>query len=664
MPDTLYEHLNDNSDTQSQNCYGVYWLAQTFTSDTTHLIDRVCLKGCHEGIVEKIATIGIQAVDGLGRPDGADLTWVTFSTHLFKLGLPCEWKCIDLPPLLLTAGVMYAIVFRVPTAGVGDRLVFRRTLDSGYPNGRAWNSTTGGVTWTGNARWCHQFEEWGNLPAPPPPIGPPEKWACLSLVETCLADGYSFLAMTNKPCHLWLRTTDAPTRIHLASEERRGETKMTDLKFCFTQFSDIEQEEAGDTLEHTFIVRNWLRWLFNEPWGDTLQENNTWEALPDYDPPPVTISNGLCTVHGKAILGQYLRTPYYGGLWPLISPTGDHLYFYHSSPATVCNPVDGFLAYQLITYNAPDKWVVEPTIDRGNFWGPWGTNTFADATHGGSDIGKGPGIIDFTAYWIMLRTLGGLDADPAGWTVNPPWLALEQLTGWQPQSITNDYMALSYNPNIVNPQTPSYIIGDRNFYLLGTIDEVATPSTSNLFKYHFPPKPYRNQLFGQPTSSDRAYSDQGVYAIFIPPVDYTLGRIAACLALDSAEDPPVYPDKIFLDIREAPALDECGPLVYAGYIFGWDVPIAPVHRWLACNVPGIKLKKAHPYAFVVRSSLPFGATGWGSVARIALTECIMNPILSDSFVAANPCQQAVGFISPLMLASPRSVGVPSTLFVI
>ena len=464
--DPLYEHFNDNTDTNSVNCYGSYWNAQTFISPDTHVIQKVCLKGYHFGIAPHVATVSIQGVDGAGKPDGIDLTFITFSTHLFKRDLPAEWQCIDLPEIELAAAVPYAIVVRVPAAGVGDRLVFRRTLDGGYPNGRAWESNDGGVTWGGNARWCYQFEEWGIPPEPPPPPGPPAKWACLSLAEICLADGYTFEGATNKPIHLWLRLTNQPYRKHMKSEVVRGETKMTDLRFCFTQFEDIEQEEEGDTLEHTFIVRSW--------------------------------------------------------------------------------PV-------------PEK---------------------------------------------------------------------------------------------------------RYFYLIGTENDVPSPSTTNIFEYHFPPWPYRNQLKGLPTSSDRVYSDQGLYAVFYPPMEVWLERLAACLSKESEPPGGPYPDKIFLEVRTAPGLDECGVLLKKVYVNCNIVPEKPTFKWFAGNFPRIKLQKGQPYAFIIRSSEPFGAAKWGLAARRQTTECIMHPALADSFIAINPCQAAVGDVSPLFFAGPKSIGIPSGTLVI
>lgn len=466
LSDPLYEHYNDNLDNFSRNIYGNYWIAQVFESPDTHVIQKVCLKGFHYGIVPKVATVSIQGVDGAGKPDGVDLTFVTFSTHLLKRDPPAEWQCIDLPEHELTAGVPYAIVVRVPTAGVADRLVWRVRTAGTYPNGTGVESSNGGVAWTVRAPWDFQFEEWGIPPTPPPPPGPPTRWACLSLTEICLADGYTFKATTNRPIHLWLRQTDEPFRKHMKSEIVRGETKMTDLRFCFTQFSDIEQEEAGDTLEHTWTLRTW---------------------------------------------------------------------------------------------------------------------------------------------WV--------------------------------------------------PST-------RYFYLWGTENDIISPSTSNIFKYRFPPQPSRNQLIGIPTSSDRVYSDQGVYAIFYPPMAYHCQRLAACLSKEDVLGGNDYPDKIFLEVRTAPGLNECGQLLRKVEIPCSEIPAKPNFKWFFADKSGVILLDQQPYAFIIRSSEPFGATNWGLAARMQLTECIMNPTVADSFIAANPCQAAVGDISPLFLSSPETVSIPSGEFVI
>lgn len=64
-------------------------------------------------------------------------------------------------------------------------------------------------------------------------------------------------ANTNVACHMYLLWTDVPFRQHLRQEETRGLKKMTLPKFCFVQFTEIEQNEAGDTSVHTFTFPGW-----------------------------------------------------------------------------------------------------------------------------------------------------------------------------------------------------------------------------------------------------------------------------------------------------------------------------------------------------------------------------------------------------------------------
>jgi len=54
------------------------------------------------------------------------------------------------------------------------------------------------------------------------------------------------------PCHLWLRWTHVPPRIHRQPVLKRGLWKNDDVRFCFDVYQDLEQDEPGDTTEHTF----------------------------------------------------------------------------------------------------------------------------------------------------------------------------------------------------------------------------------------------------------------------------------------------------------------------------------------------------------------------------------------------------------------------------
>ncbi len=59
---------------------------------------------------------------------------------------------------------------------------------------------------------------------------------------------------TDVPCHLWLRFTDKTPRKHPKTVTRRGLRMGYDIRTCFVAYKDLEQEEPGDTLEHTFTI--------------------------------------------------------------------------------------------------------------------------------------------------------------------------------------------------------------------------------------------------------------------------------------------------------------------------------------------------------------------------------------------------------------------------
>lgn len=63
--------------------------------------------------------------------------------------------------------------------------------------------------------------------------------------------------LTDVPSHLWARVSANNPQIHKKSGVRRGYPMIEDLRFCFTAFTDYEQNETGDTLSHTFTLPDW-----------------------------------------------------------------------------------------------------------------------------------------------------------------------------------------------------------------------------------------------------------------------------------------------------------------------------------------------------------------------------------------------------------------------
>lgn len=94
------------------------------------------------------------------------------------------------------------------------------------------------------------------------------------LVEYGLPNGYRAEATTDAPCHLWLRWSRNKPKKHPRAKKVRGLWLMGDVYYCFTAHFDIEQEEAGDTSTHTFIMSRWpeckTRWFYL--WGTIAGE--------------------------------------------------------------------------------------------------------------------------------------------------------------------------------------------------------------------------------------------------------------------------------------------------------------------------------------------------------------------------------------------------------
>ncbi|MBA7633840.1 hypothetical protein ES703_41411 [subsurface metagenome] len=69
-----------------------------------------------------------------------------------------------------------------------------------------------------------------------------------SIVITC---------RTNNPCHLTLYYTEKEPVRHATSLVKRGLAVPWGAYFCFVAWNSVEQQEAGDTLIHTFEVPDW-----------------------------------------------------------------------------------------------------------------------------------------------------------------------------------------------------------------------------------------------------------------------------------------------------------------------------------------------------------------------------------------------------------------------
>lgn len=119
------------------------------------------------------------------------------------------------------------------------------------------------------------------LPPPPPPV---THWAPLDVQEEKLPDGFTIVVYTDTPCHLWCRITKEKPLKHTLPSRRRGTFLQGEVNFCFVVYDDNEQEEAGDTLIHTFIKPSWphceTRWCYFIGTIDSQPSNSTSAIFP------------------------------------------------------------------------------------------------------------------------------------------------------------------------------------------------------------------------------------------------------------------------------------------------------------------------------------------------------------------------------------------------
>lgn len=127
----------------------------------------------------------------------------------------------------------------------------------------------------------------------------PDRWLLTDYSHSWLDGVLTVTTHTDSACHQWLRWTEIPPRIHLRSEPDRGLVKMAEPDFCFVQYNDIEQNEAGDTTEHTFTWPGWAecyrRWYYF--WATISAElspsNTAIFELHFHDPPVFSIGEYL-----------------------------------------------------------------------------------------------------------------------------------------------------------------------------------------------------------------------------------------------------------------------------------------------------------------------------------------------------------------------------------
>ncbi|MBA7591165.1 hypothetical protein ES708_33317 [subsurface metagenome] len=84
-----------------------------------------------------------------------------------------------------------------------------------------------------------------------------QHFAILEITQAPTPSGIIITCRTNNPCHLTIYFTDKPPVRHATSRVVRGLALPWGAYWCFVAWNSLQQQEAGDTLIHTFEVSPW-----------------------------------------------------------------------------------------------------------------------------------------------------------------------------------------------------------------------------------------------------------------------------------------------------------------------------------------------------------------------------------------------------------------------
>lgn len=243
------------------------WVAQCFTLDNLYLAWRVALKLGYYTVLPKYLEYGIRYT-AAGKPDGDDMDTTTMLQHPGTTVPGGLWWPQNFPTWPNLNVGEWALVIRVPTADTPWAWYARAApeLPPGI-TGKAWKSTNSGVDWTEIENHFLLHQVWGTprvTPIPPPQTV--SNWAPLDYKHNPTPTGFQVKPTTDIPTHLWMRYSLTPPRKHKIERYKRGLAMPWNTYYCFDAWKEIEQDEPGDTTEHTFTFNPWpycqTRWFY------------------------------------------------------------------------------------------------------------------------------------------------------------------------------------------------------------------------------------------------------------------------------------------------------------------------------------------------------------------------------------------------------------------
>lgn len=98
----------------------------------------------------------------------------------------------------------------------------------------------------------------GRSPSPPPlanlrpgPHNP--HWLVLEYYHAWEGNCLYIVVVTDVPCHLTLHWTAEEEKMHLRVKDVRGLTVLGNPKYCFVEYTDVDEADPGDHLYHSFV---------------------------------------------------------------------------------------------------------------------------------------------------------------------------------------------------------------------------------------------------------------------------------------------------------------------------------------------------------------------------------------------------------------------------
>lgn len=255
---TNLKQYHDTGDDGSYSIYENNALAQCFKPVVDHYLYAITIK-VSSMFLPKPLICYVTRATSWGWPIGPVLAQRTIP----GTGLPTyspKWVPFYFNQFpFLEADKLYVFSLLSTGSGIFNCPIIRADrTPPGYDRGWLLTSDDWGAHWWKRELEDIVFREWGWEPPPDPPPPPAiTNWAPLSIEQPEVEECHTITVTTDIPVHLFMRWTTKKPLTHSKELIRRGISLPNATRWCFVAWHEVEQEEDGDTLTHTFILCDW-----------------------------------------------------------------------------------------------------------------------------------------------------------------------------------------------------------------------------------------------------------------------------------------------------------------------------------------------------------------------------------------------------------------------